>query len=370
MKTLLLIAGSIFTAGAAPQSAPTASTTAVPRPSSDAPRSLKIIELRETLKSDVDTLNFSTGVFTTVGRSWKPITDKEQPAAPATSAPTTPRADDSELIAKRASEWQDMLVHWIQPALIVGHDTLQLTRDGTLIANLTADAHAWLDRFLALQRETRAMVAVEVTFITCPREMIDRFASAGNPCVISAEDAKQLRADARRGGIPERISPARLIGWVRVWNQVSVLDSSNYVKDWTITTVEPGHREVAVPQIGTVDDGNSVDVRAVPLDATHVRLEIDASRSTVMRPIETKKVKLAIEGEREVEIALPEVNKVRLKSQISLEYGGYALFCGMDDGDNRTAVLVHVERDSHTSKPEPGEVILKIGGKGSKPDKH
>jgi hypothetical protein len=346
------------------------STTAVPHASSDAPRSLKIIELRDALKSDVDTVNFSTGVLTTVGRSWKPTTAKEQSAAPATSTPTTPRADDSELIAKRASDWQDMLVHWIQPALLAGHDTLQLTRDGTLIANLTDEAHAWLDRFLALQRETKSMVAVEITFITGPRAMLDRFASAGNPSIISAEDAKQLRADARSGGVSNYVSPGKLIGWVRVWNHASVLDSSNYVKDWTVATVEPGHREIAVPQIGTVDDGNSVDVRAVPLDATHVGLEIDASKSTVMRPIETKKVKLAIEGEREVEIALPEVNTVQLTGQISLEYGGYAFFRGIRDGENRTAVLVHVERDSHTSKPEPGEMILTIGGKGSKPDKH
>ena len=388
MKTLILAACSILAADAAPQSAsPATSTAAAPRASEDAPRTLKLIDLRDLLKSDAESTTF--GVYTMSGSS-KPAIAHDSPTAtspsaatatPAITAPTTvatpsgttasakAHADDPDAIAKCASAWQDMLVHWIRPALQAPQDTLQVTRDGTLIANLTSEAHAWLERFLALQREPKQMVSLQVDFITGPRGAFDRYVANGTPCMLGADVAKQLLAEAKPGGAIKDLSSS-LVGWVRAKNNVSLLNRSNYVQDWTITTVEPGRRTIEVPQIGTVEDGHSVDVRAVPLDATHVGLELDATQLTVKQPIATKTVNLDIHGGREVEIALPEVSAVHLKGQISLEYGGYALYSGLPDGEGSVAVLVHVERTSATSPPEFHEVILSGKKKGSAPEKH
>lgn len=368
MKTLILVTCPLFAASTAPQSTPqVAVTAAVPRASESAPRTLKLIDLRELLKSDVESPTF--GTYTVSGRS-KPAVAPEEPArAAATTAPAKVRADDLEILSKGASAWQDMLSNWIRPALLTPQDTLQVTRDGTLIANLTAEAHAWLDQFLALQRAPKSMVSLQVDFITGPRGAFDRYLSGGTPCVLGAEAAKQLLAEAKPGG-PIKSMSSPLIGWVRARNSVSLLNRSNYVQDWTITTIEPGRREIAVPEIGTVEDGHSIELRAVPLDATHVGLELDATQSAVKRPIATKTVKLDIDGGREVEIALPEVTKVGLKGQISLEYGGYALFSGMSDSENSVAVLVHVERRNDTSPPVFHTTISASPRKGAPPEKH
>jgi hypothetical protein len=368
MKLLILSAFSIL-ANAALRQSPSQATTpnnTVAHASEDAPRTLKLIDLRDLLKSDAESTTF--GVYTIGGRSAPPPTPDEEKGHWLTSAAPRPGPVDPELEAKRANAWQDMLAHWIQPSLLA-QDTLQVTRDGTLIANLTAESHAWLERFLVLQREPKSMLDLEVDFITGPRGAFDRYVEKGTR-VISSEDAKQLLADSKPGGAMKRVS-SPLFGWVRAWNHASSLMRSSYVKDWTIATVEPGHRAIAVPTIGTVEDGPSVDLRAVPLDATHVGLELDATQSTVKQPIATTKAKLDIDGGREVEVALPEVTKIALKGQVSLEYGGYALFTGMSNDQGSVAVLVHVDRRSDTSPPVFHETIMAVPRKkGSTPDKH
>jgi hypothetical protein len=379
MKTLILSACSIFAASAAPQSTPqTAVTAAVPRTSEDTPRTLKLIDLRGLLKSDAASTTFGTYTMVMSGRSKAASAAKESATAEATAAPAKGHPDDAELIAKGAVEWQDMLVHWMPPALLGPQDKLQVTRDGTLIANLSAEAHTWLDHFLGLQREPKSMVSLQVDFITGPRGAFDLYfgdrtgngTANGTPCMLAPDTAQQLLAEAKPGGPIKRLSSA-LVGWVRAKNNVSMLNRSNYIQDWTITTVEPGRREIAVPVIGTVEEGHRVDLRAVPLDATHVGLELDATQSTVKQPIATQKVKLDIDGGREEEIALPEVTKVGLKGQISLEYGGYALFAGMNDNEDSVAVLVHIERTSATSPPVFQETIMAAPRKkGAAPEKH
>jgi hypothetical protein len=377
MKTLILVGCSLFAFNAAQQPAAPPSTTAkVATSSDDALRVLKIIDLRDLLKSDLEG-TFSTGMYTTTTGTWmvtaaaKPPEPKEPPAETTSvrAAPAKSQADDPDNIARRATAWQEMLTLWIRPALLTGHDTLQVTRDGTLIANLTDEAHAWLDRFLALQRESKYMVNLQLDFITGPRGAFERFTSGGAGSVLALDDAKKLVADARAGGNGTKlVSSTPLVGWVRFTNHVSELIPTSYVKDWRVATVEPGHKPIAVPEIDTVQDGELADVRAVPLDATHVGLEIDATHSTVFKPIRTQKVKLDIEGGREVEIALVEVTKVTLKSQISLELGGYALFTGPSDPDNMVAVLVHVDRQKPGTEPVM-QTFISTKKKGT-PDKH
>jgi hypothetical protein len=372
MNALLLAALSLLPNLPALQAAPpTAPTSAIPTAREDAPRQLKIIDLRELLKGDLDGTTFETGMFTTyTGKPPEPAESKDEKAAVAQK----PNLDPAEQLARRASAWQEMLSLWIRPAPLAGVDTLLVTRDGTLIANLTEEAHAWLDRFLALQRETKYMVGFQIDFVTGPRGAFDRLTSGGTPCVLAADDAKRLIAEARAGGSTKVASSMPLVAWIRMTSTANDLRAWRYVKDWRVETVEPGRRTLAVPEVGTADSGRFLAVRAVPLDATHVGLEITATQSTIKEPVETKKVKLAIAfepgGEREVEIALPAISEVALKGRIPVELGGYAMFTGASDADGSVAVLVHVDRRAAQAQPVMQTVISSGKRKGSGPEKH
>ncbi len=367
MKLPILALVAVLAADARPQSAPlTTAVPSVPHSREDAPRRLKIIDLRELLKSDTDVVEMD--VFVTrsgVGR----MVPKEKVEAPTHSAPAKTSPEDPQFIASRAAAMQELIDHWIRPALLAPHDTLQITRDGTLIANLTDEAHAWLDHFLVLQRESRPMIDVQLNFLSGPRAVFDRFLKDGSSLLVTANAAEQILADAKRGDEAVKLVTApHLLAWVRTWSYTSTIDPLAYVKDWSIAVVEPGHQSIAVPAISSVEDGVSLGVRGVLLDETHVGLELDGTQSTVKRPIATKKVKLDIDGGREVELALPEVSKVSVKGQVSLEFGGYALLGGLSSGDNTVAVLIHVARAEPSSTDSSDGVTITAGKRP--PEKH
>ena len=132
-----------------------ARTVAEPHPRVELPRTLRLIDLHDVLLAEAA----------------YPDIELPKDAEPADEGATAAQhrhelgepvavsrdLDEAARVAKRAVQWQVMLRIWMQPPLDADRDRLEMLPNGTLIANLTADAHAWLDEFLALQRDKNFM---------------------------------------------------------------------------------------------------------------------------------------------------------------------------------------------------------------------
>lgn len=322
-------------------------------------RTLELTDVRDLLRADVDVPEFAIGAL----KANRPVKATATPKPPAASAEAThppSHRDDPAAIAERAAALQELLELWVRPALDKGQDVVKVTGDGTLIANLTAPQHAWVSRFLALQRDPSSMIDTRFRILSGPRGCFERHLPAAETRFLTQAEAEALLGEVTRDARAEIVSSPSILGFPRRRSYISVLNQFNYVKDWSLEIVEPGHREIAVPELGTVQEGLIVEVRAVMVEATRVGLEISLSQSKLAQPIATAKVPLGRDGQ-EVEVGLPEVTKVDLTTQLALESGHWALFAAPSiDRDRDVAVLVSVERRAGTP-PAPGaetEVVV------------
>ncbi|MBK8178409.1 MAG: hypothetical protein IPK67_05835 [Planctomycetes bacterium] len=271
-------------------------------------RTLVLTDLRDLLLADAEVPDF-------------------QPPSPGAEKPLEPEGDAAK-IAVRAKEWQRMLNLWIEPPLDPKLDALQVLDNGTVVAQLSDADHAWLRRFLELQRRERVPVQVECTILEGAKGSLAKLVPkrAGN--FLSTEERIALIAAAKRAtGVHVLQAPSlRVLSRARA--NLDCYNEFQYVKDYSLCVVQPGARTLAVPTVDSVKDGLGITARTVFLDGGKIGLEVQFERSLVAQPIRTKTVRLDVDGGRDFEVALPEVQTQRLEFAASLADGGSVYFLG------------------------------------------
>lgn len=265
---------------------------------------------------------------------------------------------------KAAADLDELLHVWMRPGIEPGTDMTVLRRgervvagvggerdsvyvasDGTLIAHLTPDRHAWLDRFLVAQREITDLANLEFTFITADEHAFDAFLADSAVAMLEKAAADTLVARVKNDTVAEIVQSPQVLVFPRQRVQISTVDEISYVKDWKVVLVEPGSTAIADPQIDVVRDGFDIDARATFVDAEHVGVEVSIAHSKVERPIATKKVKLGLPGASEVEVGVPDVTRVSLESRLLIRTDHCALFrAPLTESGKSAVVLLRVRR--------------------------
>jgi hypothetical protein len=82
-----------------------------------------------------------------------------------------------------------------------------------------------------------------------------------------------------------------------------------------------------------------VGTRTVEIDASTIDLELELEWSQVRRPIPTKKIELDTPGRPEVEIALPEVDRIRIESTVRIAPDAKVVFFSLPGSLRDIAVI-------------------------------
>lgn len=240
----------------------------------------------------------------------------------------------------------DELIHtWMRPGIAAGTDMTVLRRgervvaglggerdsvfvasDGTLVAHVSADRHAWLDQFLAAQREISDLVSLKFTFVTSDEKAFDTLFRDSAVAMLAKADADAALEQLKRDTAANILQSPKVLVFPRQRAQISTVEELAYIKDWKVVLVEPGSTAIADPQIDVVRDGFDIDARAVFVDPEHVGVEVSIAHSQVNRPIATKKITLGLPGMSEVEVGVPDVTRVSLESRLLIGVDHCALF--------------------------------------------
>lgn len=244
-------------------------------------------------------------------------------------------------VARRGGIIADLARAFLEPAFDGERDRVEATPNGTLTAQLTPEGHAWLAKFLEVQRTSEALIDSQFQLLTGPNGAFDALVPKDVAfAIVDAAAAADLVAKATAGDGYDVVLAPRLVTFNRQKGNISALDQTSYVKDWTIELVEPGHRAVAEPNVDIVQSGLVLDLRGVVIDATHVGAQLELTQASVERPIPTRKIRLPVAGSTEVEIGLPQVQRVNLRANVALEPGSVAVLRAPFQEAGREAVVL------------------------------
>ncbi len=203
-----------------------------------------------------------------------------------------------------------------------------------------AETHAWMRSWLTLQRGAD-MIEVEARFIEIEGirlEELDIDLSGATAGMAPAERDRLMEALKERQA--EVIAAPRIRMRPASSSQLSALETISYVQDWHLVTVEPGPYEVAVPVIGTLEEGTRMEALGLLLPDGTIGLELAISRSEMiaLRPFE---LTLRKEPAEVVQLALPEVKISSVDTRVVLADGAAVLLGGLaTGGDQRMAFLI------------------------------
>jgi hypothetical protein len=243
--------------------------------------------------------------------------------------------------------FEQLVLAHLSPKLGDAPEQLQISRTGTLVANLRRDQQQWLDAFLQTQRSFEGCIEVQARLFKAPRGLLGK---------LGVESSAMLSSDTHRDAFVQRmastadvheITAPKLIVYANQRANISVLNQVAYVKDYTLEIVEPGRQEIADPQVAVINEGVILDLRATPLPGQLLVLDLKLHNSQILRPIRTRKIRLSATQPTEVEIGLPEVATVRIVSSVVLRDGAsVVLSTPAQDDEGDIALVVTAKRVS------------------------
>lgn len=258
----------------------------------------------------------------------------------------------AELRLKESTvEFADLLKTYMKPEFDGRSQRIDVLSAGTIVAQVTDDQHAWLDGFLRRQHMATDTIEIEVRYFIVKR---GAFRVLGERA--SWVYATRAEAEAALAKLPpdkDVLAAPRVV--CRNLHAVSVSTANEvaYVKDYEIRFVEPGDSAIADPVIDVIQEGLFLNSRAFELAAGAYGLSLETTKVDVKRPIRTTKRRITAWDGRDVEIALPEVERVRFRADVTLVEGGAALFVAADNDDDRDLALLVTVRRGPPAAPPP-----------------
>jgi hypothetical protein len=241
--------------------------------------------------------------------------------APRESVTPAPRKRTDEELARAAAIFEDLAKTYCTPPLGPSSETLQVTRSGTIAANLLPEQQAWLEDFLTLQRDFRGFAKVQGSLYHTPRGFLKKWKVEPYAVLPTAADRDALLARLAAAREAEWITTQTLTSPPNLRTNISVLNSISFVSDWTVHLVEPNQTEIADPEIGVIHEGVVLEVRPTPLRDGLLGLSFQFVHSKIERPIRTVKATVGSRTPREVELTLPSAHTVRLRGVVKLADG-------------------------------------------------
>lgn len=252
---------------------------------------------------------------------------KEMPSIDAQSSDAALESFDHSRKWQEAKALAEIAQRYMQPAFAPEHEQLDAPSEGMLVANLALDQHAWLTRFLRLQKVQTGATEIAVSVVEGPRGSF-RDVGLKDPSTVFA-DPGALASIRQRLAHDERftiLSSPRIATLNGQQGSISVLNQVAYIKDWKVTIVEPGPQEIADPTIDIVQDGFVFDMRATVLAENSYGLDLAFKVSKLERPMASRKMRISATNDKEVEIGVPIVTKIHFESNLILADGASAAF--------------------------------------------
>jgi hypothetical protein len=270
-------------------------------------------------------------------RDFPPLDDKEDPA---------------QRKMRATAGFAEVLQHWMKPAFDPKTDTVRAIAPGHVLLVANEEKTTWADRFCKLQGSARDPISIEVRILSVPRGTLARLGIDGPTRTFEKSGELDALIERAKAGGADLLCAPRVVSMPRQKSSVSAIEQVAYVRDWRIEIVEPGPQTIAVPTVDTVQDGVTVEERVTPLDAEVYGLELSFTNSKLVRPIRTKKMRIGTGEGHEVEVGLPEVDKVSLNTSATLANGASIVLSTLsNEPDRELAVAVTLRRVPSEGSP-------------------
>ncbi len=248
---------------------------------------------------------------------------------------------DGERATRNAKLLEALVTRYITPRLERPAETVAATHHGSLFANLRPEQHEWLQKFLDEQRRFDGLIEVEVRAFRVERGAVQQLGIESSALLAGEMERELFLAGvAKLRPAAEAIHSPRLMMFANQRANIAVTTQISYVKDYNIEVVEPGQKQIVVPQIGVIREGLMLDVRPTPMPGDIVALEFTCETADLLRPIATSVVRLEAGSGREVEVALPEIASAKLTSTVLIGAGSSVVVSLPSRGGEREVVLL------------------------------
>lgn len=295
-----------------------------------------------------------------------PSTAPTPETPPDSGESATERAAREELLSRMAQlraelrlkeslgELAELLKTYVKPEFDGRLERIEALGTSTIVAQVTDDQHAWLDGFLRHQRTAVDTIEIETRFL-----VVDRGAFRVLGERASWVFGTRAEADAALAKLPPRmdvLSAPRVVCRNLRAVSLNTMQEVAYVKDYEIRFVEPGNSAIADPVVDVIREGLFLNARAFELPGGALGVSLETTKVDVKRPIRTTKRRIAAWDGRDVEIGLPEVQRVRFRADMTVAEGGAALFVTADNDERHDlALLVTVRRHAaYAAEPTTG----------------
>jgi len=286
-----------------------------------------------------------------------PTSGPAQPQPPSSESDPSGAVSDGGRATSNAKLLEALVSKYITPKLERPAETVAATHHGSLFANLRPEQHEWLRKFLDEQRQFGGLIEVEARAFRVERGTLQKL-GVDSSSMLTGEMERGVFLDrvAKLRPAAEEINSPRLIMFPNQRAHIAVTTQISYVKDYSIEVVEPGQKQVVVPKIGVIREGLLVHVRPTPMPGDVVALEFTCETADVLRPISTQSVRLEAGSEREVEIALPEVDIAKLTSTVLIRAGtSVVVSLPTGPGERELVVLIKASRTTSAATSPEGK---------------
>jgi hypothetical protein len=289
------------------------------------------------------------------------VTGYRPAAEPLTAGGTAATSNADEVDAKRElarraelQKFAEFVLARLEPAVAADTYQLEVLGSGTFGLVAAADVHNLMRHFFDRQRACAGFVDVRVRIVEGSREVFARagFGTDTHAAPLPFAPAEIERRIALEPGLRVVQAP-QLTTRPLQHAELSLFDEIKYVADWSIETVFPGPTEIVVPKIGVVSEGYSIGIRAAVQSGDALALDLQFARSVLHRPIRTTSLVLEDANKTRVELALPEVSTVTLRSACSLPSGGTFAFV-TPPSEGQPDLLILVSASLRTETPAAG----------------
>lgn len=202
-------------------------------------------------------------------------------------------------------------------------------------------SHEYTRDFLEAQRNCPVQLRLQMYHVEVPVGYLAKCGIKGASITLNTEvELKELLQRFKKSpGVQTLVAPqVDLLPRTRA--SISTINQVSYVADYILRIVEPGNVEILDPVIEVLEEGLTVDVRAVPVPGGVVQFNVAVNYSKLQRPIPTIKTRIRSGDGDEVDISQPEVDHIKLDSVITLPQGGAALISSAAPTEGKDFVII------------------------------